>query len=246
MPVNPGLVTTAPAGRTYYRITSLSFNTSSAVDHRKVVNGAGAVQSPVGARYNHPGVCTVYLAEDLGTCLAEKMFYFHREIIRGIDISHLLGLIPPFVQRFVLWAIELQNDVPDVCDLNTKTASAVGVFPSLMTNPSQDYLHLKDRRAFLQHNGYGGVRAASSRVTGPGNMVVLFRDQSGNLRRITPYDVDFRLVTAGSVPTAFFNHATEVLDFTAGEVKVLPPASGARLPPALGHYVNWRRVDFNH
>src|SRR5262249_35472862 len=152
MPVNPGLVTTALAGHPYYRITSLSFNTTSAADHPKVVNGAGAVNSQVGARYNYPGVCTVYLAEDLATCLAAKMFYFHRDVIRGIDISHYLGVFPPFVQRFILWEIVLQNDVPDVCDLNATTASAVGVFPSLMTNPSQDYVHLKERRAFLQHN----------------------------------------------------------------------------------------------
>jgi hypothetical protein len=138
MPVNHGLATTAPAGHKYYRITSLYFNTTSAADHPKVVNGAGAVNSQIGARYNYPGACTIYLAEDFATCLAEKMFYFHREVIRGIDISHLHGTIPPFVQRFVLWEIELQNDIPDVCDLNATTASAVGVFPSLMTNPSQD------------------------------------------------------------------------------------------------------------
>lgn len=246
MPVNPGLVTTAPAGNTYYRITSLSFNTASAAEHPKVVNGAGAVKSQVGARYNHPGVCSVYLAEDLATCLAEKMFYFHREVIRGIDISLHIGVIPPFVQQFVLWEIEQQNDFPDVCDLNATTASAVGVFPSLMTNPSQDYLHLKERRAFLQANGYRGLRAPSSRVTAPGNMVVLFEDQSGNLARITPYEVEFRLVTGDPIPVAFFNHATQVLDFTAGEVRVLPPSSGASLPPALGPYSNWGRVDFNH
>jgi len=80
MPVNPGLTTAALAGHTYYRITSLSFNTASPADHPKVVNGQGAVNSLAGARYNHPGACTVYLAEDLLTCLAEKMFYFHREV----------------------------------------------------------------------------------------------------------------------------------------------------------------------
>jgi len=230
----------------YYRISSLSFNTISAADHPKVVNGAGAVSSQHGARYNYPGVSTVYLAEDLATCLAEKMFYFHREVIRGIDISHQLGVIPPFVQRFVLWEIELRNAVPEVCDLNATTASAVAVFPSLMTNPSQDYWHLKDRRAFLQHNGYQGLRAPSSRVIGPGNMVVLFGDQSGNLARISPYEVEFRLVTGDSPPAAFFNPATQVLDFTAGEVRVLPRVPGTRLPTALRPYSNWRRVGFNH
>jgi hypothetical protein len=174
------------------------------------------------------------------------MFYFHREVIRGIDISHHLGVVPPFLQRFVLWEVEFQNDVPDVCELNVTTASAVGIFPSLMTNPSQDYLHLKDRRAFLQHNGYNGLRAPTSRVTGAGNIVVLFADQSANLARITPYEVEFRLVTAGPASAAFFNHATQVLDFTAGEVRVLPGSSGAGLPTSLRPYSNWTRANFNH
>jgi RES domain-containing protein len=246
MPVNPGLTTVAPAGHTYYRTTSLGFNTPSPAGHPKVVNGQGAVISRSGARYNHAGACTVYLAEDLLTCLAEKMFYFHREVIRGIDISHSIGTIPPFMQRFVLWEIELKNDVTDVCELDVANASAVGVIPSLMTNPSQDYGHLKDRRAFLQHSGYKGLRAPSSRVTSPGNMVVLFNDQSGNLARIIPHEVEFRLVTAGMPHGPFVNHATQVLDFTAGEVRMNPPSSGARLPSALKAYSSWSRVEFNH
>jgi hypothetical protein len=107
-------------------------------------------------------------------------------------------------------------------------------------------LHLKDRRAFLQNNGYKGLRAPSSRVTGPGNMVVLFGDQSGNLARITPYQVDFRLVTVGPAPVAFFNQATQVLDFAGGEVRVLSPPSGTVLTSALRPFSKWTRVGFNH
>jgi RES domain-containing protein len=143
MPVNPGLTVVAPAGRTYYRITSLSFNTTTSTDHPKVVNGQGAVNSRIGARYNHPGVCTVYLAEDLLTCLAEKMFYFHREVIRGIDLSH-------------------------------------------------------------------------------------------------------RLITAGRTPGPFINQATQVLDFTTGEVRINPGSPGATLPATLSAYSSWTRVRFNH
>jgi hypothetical protein len=246
MPVNPGLTTVAPAGHTYYRITSLWFNSSSPGDHPKVVNGQGAVKNYAGARYNYPNVCTVYLAEDVPTCLAEKMFYLHREVIRGIDSSHLTGIIPPFRQRFILWEIELANDVADVCELNATNASAVGVFPSLMTNPSQDYLHLKDRRAFLQSNGFKGLRAPSSRVISPGNMVVLFDDQSGNVARIIPHEVEFRLVATGLSPAPFINHATQVVDFTAGEVRILPASPRTPLPSALKSYSSWTRVEFNH
>jgi hypothetical protein len=246
MPVNSGLTTVAPAGHIYYRITSPSFNTSSPADHPKVVNGQGAVNSPVGARYNYPGACTVYLAEDLPTGLAERMFYFHREVIRGIDMSHLLGTIPPFIQRFVLWEIKLKTDVTNVCELNTANAPAVGVFPSLMTNPSQDFLHLKECRAFLQSTGFKGLRAPSSRVTSPGNMVVLFNDQSSNLAQLIPHEVEFRLLTTGPNPVPFINHVTQVLDFTAGEVRIISPSSRTRQPSALKAYFSWTRVGFNH
>ena len=114
MPVVPGLTTTVPAGWPYYRITSLSFLTARTTHHKKVVNGDGAVRSSHGARYNHPGARAVYLAEDLPTCLAERMFYFHREILTGIDNSHITGLFPPFQQRFALWEVVFQNAIPNV------------------------------------------------------------------------------------------------------------------------------------
>src|SRR6185312_900768 len=121
-------------------------------------------------------------------------------------------------------------------------ASAVGVFPSLMINPSQDYFHLKERRAFLQNSGYKGLRAPSSRVVGPGHMVVLFDDQSATLARVVPYVVEFRLLTAGMPPGPFINHATQVLDFTAGEVRIIPRSRRAGLSLALGTYSSWTRV----
>src|SRR3954449_5862924 len=98
MAVSPGLGITVAAGVSYYRITSLAFRTASARHHPKVVNGEGAVRSRHGARYNHPGVRTVYLAEDPLTCLAEKMFYFQREVLTALDCLHLplAPGIPPF------------------------------------------------------------------------------------------------------------------------------------------------------
>src|SRR4051794_4900675 len=85
MPVSPGLGFSVPAGVSYYRITSLAFRTKSSRHHPKVVNGEGAVRSRHGARYNYPGARAVYLAEDPLTCLAEKMFYSHREVLTGLD-----------------------------------------------------------------------------------------------------------------------------------------------------------------
>jgi hypothetical protein len=57
--------------------------------------------------------------------------------------------------------------------------------------------------------------------------------------------VEFRLITAGTLPVPFANHAVDVLDFLAGEVRVYPQAGGV-LPPALAGYQDWTRVEFNH
>src|SRR5271166_3770624 len=76
MPVNPALAITIPASSPLYRITAISFHTPNPVHHKKVVNGMGARKSHNGARYNFGGVLTVYLADTVETCLAEKMFYY--------------------------------------------------------------------------------------------------------------------------------------------------------------------------
>src|SRR5438132_4083248 len=184
MAVTPGLGITVPAAVSFYRITSLGFRTASTKHHAKVVNGEGAVRSRHGARYNYPGARSVYLTEDPPTCLAEKMFYFQREVLTALDglhLPHSPGL-PPFTQTFVLWDVVLRNPVANVFDLSVANAAAAGAYPWLLLNPSQDYHHLKDRRADVQASGYRGLRAPSTRVAGAGNMVVLFDDQSGNLR----------------------------------------------------------------
>src|SRR5271157_6556883 len=89
MPVNPALAITIPASSPLNRITAISFHTPNPVHHKKVVNGMGARKSHNGARYNFGGVLTVYLADTVETCLAEKMFYFHRETVRRLDALHL-------------------------------------------------------------------------------------------------------------------------------------------------------------
>lgn len=216
MPVIPGLAITIAAGMPFFRITDVAFRTARTSLHKNVVNGQGARKSRHGARYNHPGATTVYLAENLEVCFAERMFYLHREVLTAMDRFHLTGVLPPFVQTFMLWEIIFKTAIPNVFELSTASASAMQVFPSLIINPSQDYNHLKDGRAAIEHNGYNGLRAPSSRVKGGGNMVVLFDDQSGNVHSITPYTVEFRLVTAGPHALPFANPATEVLDFTGG------------------------------
>jgi len=143
-----------PSGTSYYRITSRGLRTISARHHKNVVNGMGAVRSRHGARYNYPGVRTVYLTEDVPTCLAEKMFYFHREVLTGLDSLHLVPLgpvVPPFQQTFVLWDVVLRNSVADVFDLTVASAPTAGVFPCLLLNPSQDYWHLKDGGQIFRH-----------------------------------------------------------------------------------------------
>src|SRR5438874_13559423 len=113
MPVIPGLAVTIPAGTPFFRITDVSFRTPRISLHKNVVNGQGARKSRHGARYNHPGVTTVYLAENLKACFAERMFYFHREVLTAMDRFHLTGELPPFVQTFVLWEVVFMTDIPD-------------------------------------------------------------------------------------------------------------------------------------
>jgi hypothetical protein len=241
MAVNPALAITIPASSPLFRITPISFHTPNPVHHKKVVNGMGARKSSSGARYNGGGVLSVYLADTAETCLAEKMFYFHRETVRRLDALHQpfsLG-VPVFSAAFTLWQISLKSAVPDVCHLTQASASVVGVFPSLVLNPSQDYEHLKERRAFIESNGYNGIKAPSSRSVTGGEIVVLFDDQSRNVN-LNPYTVEFRLVTRAPV-APFSNHLTQVLDFTEGEVQFV---SGK--PPGLAGYAGWTTVAFNH
>jgi len=249
MAVSPGLGITVAAAVSYYRITSLGFRTASTKHHPKVVNGEGAVRSRHGARYNYPGARSVYLTENPLTCFAEKMFYFQREVLTALDGLHLPHSpgIPPFLQKFVLWDVVLRNPVANVFDLSIANALAASSFPCLMLNPSQDYHHLKDRRADIQAAGYRGLRAPATRVLGGGNMVVLFDDQSKNLNAITPYEVEFRLLLPGGPPRMpFTSHVTDLLDYLAGEVRVAAPPAPATLPPALVPFGAWTLVPFNH
>ena len=71
-----------------------------------------------------------------------------------------------------------------------------------------------------------------------GEIIVLFDDQSKNVD-LDPYTVEFHLVTRPPV-APFGNHMTELLDFTAGEVRFV-----GSMPPAAG-YANWTPVTFNH
>jgi len=96
--------------------------------------------------------------------------------------------------------------------------SYFNIFPSLIVHPSQDYKHLKQRRADIQRNGYKGLRAPSSRARRGGNLIILFDDQSSHVQGIIPYEVEFRLITVQGAP--FINHTQDLLDFTAGEVRM--------------------------
>jgi RES domain-containing protein len=216
MTIVPGLTTTVPAGRPYYRITLLEHRPRRRGGYKQVVNGEGAIMRREGARYNHPGARAVYLAENPETCFAERMYYFHRDFLARLDNYHINGVFPAFQKTFDLWEIRLRRDIPDVFELSLANASAMNVFPTLMLNPSRDYNHLKDRRAAIQSNGYQGLRAPSCRVRGTGHMVVLFQDQSQNVQSITLHEVEFRLMTSADPPAPFTNHAADLLDFTAG------------------------------
>jgi hypothetical protein len=177
------------------------------------------------------------------------MFYFHREVLTGLDSLHLapVPIVPPFLQRFVLWDIVLKNPVANVFNLSVANAPAAGVFPCLLLNPSQDYRHLKERRAAIQAAGYRDLRAPSTRVIGTGSTVVLFDDQRRNVQATTPYEVEFRLIAPGHSPTVpFASHVTDQLDYLAGEIRIIPPSPPTALPAALAPFSAWTLVSFNH
>lgn len=89
------------------------------------------------------------------------------------------------------------------------------------------------------YGGVLGIQAPSSRSTTSGEMIVLFDDQSKNVD-LDPYTVEFRLVT--DVPgVPFSSHATQLLDFTAGEVRFV-----GGTPPGVAGYAHWTPVTFNH
>jgi hypothetical protein len=233
--------TQVPAGVPLYRITSLNQWTKSKSQHKLVVDGRGAFKNPNGGRYNHQGVVTVYLTESIGTCLAERMYYFHREYLQALDGLHgAYGVVPPFLKTFVIWEIEFANSIADVADVNVGNAGHFQMYPAMLRNPSHDYEHLKRARGAVQMQGYEGIRAPSSRCLNQGAALALFNDQSGNLTSITPYRIDFSLVQPNGV--AFTNHASQELDFQSGRVQ----AFGNPLPAALQPYANPQVVDFNH
>ncbi len=77
-------------------------------------------------------------------------------------------------------------------------------------------------------------------------MVVLFNDQSRNVRSITPYYVSFELLKPAPPPLAAFgSHITDELDFLAGSVQ-LSAMRGASVPGHLHHYSRATRLAFNH
>jgi hypothetical protein len=232
--MNPYITRRIDAETPYYRITSRSLLTSDSRYHKRVVNGQGAVKSAKGARYNYPGVVTVYLTDDKETAFAEKMFYFHREILKQIDGAHISGIpLPPFSKHYVLWQIEFRQDIDNVVNL-CGHSSAVNVLPSMMHNPSNDYYHLKQKRAELESIGYQGLIAPSSRSKHGGKMIVLFEDQSNNIYTIGKNIIEFRLVDQHGGPLA--NISSQLVDFEAGEVNVY----------AAGKPTRWQRIEFNH
>jgi hypothetical protein len=241
MVVNPAFTTTISANTPYYRITAVSFRTANTTHHRKVVDGQGAKKNPIGGRYNYPGAITIYLTDTIETCLAEKMFYFQRGVIQSLDILHITGpaVVPPFVQKFVFWEVLFKQDITQVCDLSVH-ATGFHVMPSLMRNPSQDYWHLKQRRADIEALGYSGIKAPSSRSTSGGHVVALFADQSKNFQGIQPFEAEFRLLRQPPPPGPFINQTTEMLDFFAGEVQITGAPSGNT------NYNTFAKVPFHH
>lgn len=236
------------ANTSYFRTTSSSFRTTNPGLHSKVVDGQGSANSAHGSRYAPPNALTVYLAESIECCLAERLFYFQREYLKSLDAFHIhyrLGMAtmaPPFQRSLTIWEVQFGQSVSDIADLNSSTAGYFGVYPAMMGNPSQDYEHLKDRRAHIKANGYHGLRAPSSRSRQGGWTLALFDDQSTNVASIAPANLEIRLIQPNGMP--FKNQAMDELDYEACQVRIA--AASTPGPAWVQPYSAWTRVPFNH
>jgi hypothetical protein len=139
------------------------------------------------------------------------------------------------LDRFIIEVLERRSmRAVDALAINGLIGMNSNIFPSLMVNPSQDYEHLKQRRGDIQSHGYKGLRAPSSRARRGGNLIILFDDQSSHVHSILPYAVEFWLIAVHGAP--FINHAQDLLDFTAGEVR-MPWTQ----PAGALTYQNWKK-----
>ena len=244
MSVNPAITTTIQSGRPYFRITSPSFYTTDPSQHKLVVNGGGALRNLFGARYNGFAQITVYLTEDIETCLAESLFYFGRKVVESLEELHKnpYHTLPLFEEKYVLWEVIFGTSVTDIFDMSKVGAmSNFAIYPSLLYNPTQDYKHLKAKRDLIQIAGYKGLRAPSSRTTNGGYMIVSFEDLSNNVYSITPHPLDLRLINSSGTP--FVNHLSDTLNFTTAEASIrstVCPSGG------IPYFNNWHKVNFHH
>jgi hypothetical protein len=78
-------------------------------------------------------------------------------------------------------------------------------------------------------------------------MTVLFDDQSKNVATITPYEVEFRMITPARSPSvAFTRHGSDLLDYRAGEVRVTASSLAPAIPARLSKFSAWTLIEFNH
>jgi hypothetical protein len=171
------------------------------------------------------------------------LLYFHKDTLRLLDLHHIASWpIPPFVKSFILWEIGFQRDISAVFDMTQPGASSSRlVYRAFISSPYHDYWHLCQRRAEIEAAGYEGIRVTSARDSSGGNIIVLFNDQSGNVSTITPYELDFRLLTPLGTP--FRDIINHELDFGRADVSML--SSSAALP-TWAKSLSGKTLTFNH
>jgi hypothetical protein len=109
----------------------------------------------------------------------------------------------------------------------------------MLTNPSQDYWHLKQCRAVIESQRFEGIRAPSSRSQSAGKILALFSDQSKNVAMIEPVDIEMRLIQPTGGP--FQSHHGDLLAFEACEVR----ATSNPLPHWASSIGSWKSISFN-
>jgi len=265
--MNDSITTELKTNQYFYRITSEKQKNNYDPDYNKIFNGLGALRNPLPSRYSLGNRLTVYLSDNIDSCIAEYAYYFLKQYLTKTDefiytnnlfnysnTSKHFAFFPHHESdEFILWCMKLKYPIGNIAVINNSTATSFGIYPTFTISPSHDYLHSGAVRDVIQNKGYKGLIAPSSRDvnnnsisinnTNMGNIVVLFEDQSKNISSIEPYRIAFKLSQDNN--KSFSDISRQSLNFNTCHIQIKPLSSGHFLRPPLDYFNVSRTICFN-
>lgn len=262
--MNSTITTKLKTDKYLYRITSEKQKIKYDPDYCQIFNGLGALNNPLPSRYSLGNRLTVYLSDNVYSCIAEFAYYFVKQYLTKTDefvytnklfnnnsaFRHFMHFPPHESDEFILWRIKLKTPIENVAVINSSTAKNFGVYPTFAISPSHDYLHSGLVRDIIQDKGYNGLIAPSSRDTNNksdfidnGNIIVLFEDQSTNISSIESYTIAFRL--SQNNYKNFNDVSCQSLNFNICHVLIKSSTKMHYLMPPLDDFNFWKAIAFN-